>query len=171
MIFQLLVRTFVIPITLFFLILGSHLFILEPANAVIQKQQEAPGQMLYQSRHTLRDGTGKSWQVVLFKRVKNDQIKTIDLRLVGFPNQAVFIHPQDLEIITGQGKLWQAEDQLIKNAPAPNVGEYNFREIIPQLSSKETIKLNLPLEDKPQILTVPPPIILEWQELIKEGEI
>ena len=168
MIFQLLVRTFVIPITLFFLILGSHLFILEPANAVIQKQQEAPGQMLYQSRHTLRDGTGKSWQVVLFKRVKDDQIDTIDLRLVGFPNQAVFLHPQGLEIMTSQGRLFQAEDQFAKKSPAPNVGEYNLKEILPQLSSTEQVKLHLPLEGQQQTLILPSPIILEWQELIKQ---
>ena len=109
--FRLLTRNLIIPMTCFFIILGSHLFILEPANAVIRQQQEAPGQMLYQSRHTLRDESGKSWQVVLFKRVKDDQINTVDLRLVGFPNQAVFLHPQNLEIITAQGKLLQAEEE------------------------------------------------------------
>ncbi|VXD17903.1 conserved hypothetical protein [Planktothrix serta PCC 8927] len=153
--------------TLFFLILGSHLFIQEPAWAVIRQQQEAPGQMLYQSRHTLPDETGKSWQVVLFKRVKNEQIKTLDLRLVGFPDQAVFIHPQNLEISTPQGKLLEAEDQFAKKSPAPNVGEYNLKEVLPQLSSTEQVKLNLPLEDKRHTLTLPAPVILEWQELLK----
>ncbi|CAD5920691.1 hypothetical protein PCC9214_00639 [Planktothrix tepida] len=168
MMFRLLTRTLVIGITLFFLILGSNFFIPEPANAAILKQQESPGQMLYQSRHSFRDETGKSWQVVLFKRVKNEQVNTIDLRLVGFPDQAVFIHPKGLEIITAQGRLFQAEDQFANNAPAPNVGEYNLKKILPQLSSTEQVKLNLPLKDKQHSLTLPAPIILEWKELINE---
>ncbi|HEY9865617.1 MAG TPA: DUF3122 domain-containing protein, partial [Candidatus Obscuribacterales bacterium] len=90
---RLLTQTVVIGMTLLFLILGGQFFILEPAHATIRQQQEAPGQMLYQSRHSLRDETGTAWQVVLFKRVKNNQIDTINLRLVGFPNQAVFLHP------------------------------------------------------------------------------
>ena len=114
MMLRLLTKAVVIGMTLLFLILGSQFFILEPANATIGQQQEAPGQMLYQSRHSLRDETGTAWQVVLFKRVKNDQIDTINLRLVGFPNQAAFLHPKGLEIMTRQGRLFQAEDQLAK---------------------------------------------------------
>jgi len=163
---RLLTRTLVIGITLFFLILKSPFLTLESANAAILKQQEAPGQLLYQSRHTLRDETGRAWQVVLFKRVQNDQINTINLRLVGFPNQAVFLHPKGLEIITRQGRLFQAIDQFAEKAPAPNVGEYNLQEILPKLSSTEQVQLNLPLVDETRILTLPPPIILEWKELI-----
>jgi uncharacterized membrane protein len=165
--FRLLTRTLVIGIILFFLILGSQFFTLESANAAILKQQESPGQMLYQSRHTLRDDTGRAWQVVLFKRVKNEQVNTIDLRLVGFPNQAVFLHPKALEIITRQGRLFQAVDQFAENAPAPNVGEYNLQEILPKLSSTEQVQLNLPLADQERILTLPAPIILEWKALIQ----
>ncbi|KEI67000.1 DUF3122 domain-containing protein [Planktothrix agardhii] len=168
MMLRLLTKAVVIGMTLLFLILGSQFFILEPANATIGQQQEAPGQMLYQSRHSLRDETGTAWQVVLFKRVKNDQIDTINLRLVGFPNQAAFLHPKGLEIMTRQGRLFQAEDQLAKKSPAPNVGEYNLKEILPQLSSTEQVKLHLPLEGQQRTLTLPPPVILEWQELIKQ---
>jgi hypothetical protein len=168
MMLRLLTKAVVIGMTLLFLILGSQFFILEPANATIGQQQEAPGQMLYQSRHSLRDETGTAWQVVLFKRVKNDQIDTINLRLVGFPNQAAFLHPKGLEIMTSQGRLFQAEDQFAKKSPAANVGEYNLKEILPQLPSTEQVKLHLPLEGQQRTLNLPSPILLEWQELIKQ---
>ncbi len=40
------------------------IFIPLPAFATVTQIEEAPGQMLYQSRQNLRDRTGKSWQVV-----------------------------------------------------------------------------------------------------------
>nr|WP_223212307.1 DUF3122 domain-containing protein [Microcystis aeruginosa] len=36
------------------------------ALALTRQQLEGPGQLLYQSRHSLRDDTGSPWQVVLF---------------------------------------------------------------------------------------------------------
>jgi hypothetical protein len=46
----------------------------------------------------------------LFKRLKNGEIKEIDLRLVGFPGTVEFNHPQDLKII-GSEKVFQASDR------------------------------------------------------------
>lgn len=78
---------------------------------MIRQQHETPEQILSQSRHTLRDDRGNSWQVVLFKRLKNGEIKEIDLRLVGFPGTLAFNHPQDLKII-GSEKVFQASDRF-----------------------------------------------------------
>ena len=36
-----------------------------PAFATISQLEEYPGQMLYQSRQTLQDQTGKSWQAIV----------------------------------------------------------------------------------------------------------
>jgi hypothetical protein len=72
--------------------------------------------------------------------------------------------------MTSQGRLFQAEDQLAKKSPAANVGEYNLKEILPQLSSTEQVKLHLSLEDQQRTLILPSPIILEWQELIKQEQ-
>ncbi|HEY9862697.1 MAG TPA: DUF3122 domain-containing protein, partial [Candidatus Obscuribacterales bacterium] len=75
---------------------------------------------------------------------------------------------QGLEIMTSQGRLFQAEDQFAKKSPAANVAEYNLKEILPQLPSTEKVKLHLPLEGQQHTLILPAPIILEWQELIKQ---
>ena len=56
------------------------IFIPLPAFATVTQIEEAPGQMLYQSRQNLRDRTGKSWQVVAFKRVRPDGSEMVSLR-------------------------------------------------------------------------------------------
>jgi hypothetical protein len=136
------------------------------AEAIIRQQQETPEQVLYQSRHTLRDDTGNSWQVVLFKRMKNGEVNEIDLRLVGFPGTVEFTHPQDLEII-GDGKVFQASDRFAESSPGLNVGQFDLKEILPQLLTQQTITLKLPLNKQSSTITVPFPVILEWQEIIK----
>ena len=136
----------------------------QPANAAIRQQEEIPGQILYQSRHSLRDENGNTWQAILFKRVKDGQVKQIDLRLVVFPSAAAFAHPKALIITTREGKVFQAEDQFAEKSPAPNVGQYDFQEILPQLPANQPIQLTLPLEKASLLsLFVPTPVVLEWQ--------
>jgi hypothetical protein len=138
------------------------------AEAIISYQEEAPGQILSQSRHTLRDNRGESWQVILFKRLKDKKVQRVDLRLVGFPDTATFIHPQPLTLTTTQGKSLQASDRFAQKSPAPNVGEYDLEDILPQLATVQEIKLGLPLENHPSTyIKIPLPVVLEWQELIK----
>jgi hypothetical protein len=90
---------------LFFLILSGLLLFLAvdrdytaPAIALARQQEESPGQMLYQSRHSLRDDMGSPWQVVLFKRVKDKKVEELSLRLVGFPQEIQFQHPEALDL-------------------------------------------------------------------------
>ena len=148
------------------LLLSVNLSYPQPAAAVIRQQEEALGQILYQSRHSLRDENGNSWQAILFKRVKKGQLKQIDLRLVGFPDVVTFSHPKALIITTREGKVLQAEDQFAEKSPAPNVGQYDLQEILPQLPPNQPIQLTLPLEtDSLLSLFVPTPVILEWQAI------
>lgn len=138
----------------------------QPARAAIRQQEEAPGQVLYQSRHTLRDGRGDSWQVILFKRVKDGQVRRIDLRLVGFPDRAAFSHPQPLTVAVPGGPSWLAPDQFATKSPAANVGQYDFTDILPQLSGAPSIRLDLPLAGEVSLsLSVPLPVVLEWQAI------
>ncbi|MGC9524287.1 MAG: DUF3122 domain-containing protein [Limnospira sp.] len=138
----------------------------QPAIAVIQEQQEAPGQMLYQSRHTLKDNTGSSWQLVLFKRIKDGAVENINLRLVGFPDAAEVAHPQGLKITTSGGTVFEAIDEFAEKAPAPNVGQYNLTYILPQLSKTEGVELNLAIAgDENCTIAVPIPVVLEWKEI------
>ena len=138
----------------------------QPAEALIRQQEEAPGQILDQSRHSLRDEAGNSWQVVLFKRVKDNQVKQIDLRLVGFPDAVAFSHPQGLKITTREGDVFQAADRFAEKSPAPNVGQYDLKDILPQLPANQSVQLALPLEKERKLsLPVPLPVVLEWQAI------
>ncbi|MCG5060876.1 MAG: DUF3122 domain-containing protein [Limnoraphis sp. WC205] len=134
-----------------------------PAQAVISKQLETPEQILYQSRHTLQDNTGSSWQVVLFKRVKSGELREINLRLVGFPGEVEFAHVQPLKIQDAENIL-EADDVFSEKSPAPNVGQYDIKPILSQLSTNHLIELRLPLE-KERTVKVPPAVILEWQSI------
>lgn len=137
------------------------------AEAIVSKQQETPEQTLYQSRHTLQDNLNNSWQVVLFKRLKNGKTNQIELRLVGFPGKVEFTHPQELEIIT-DGQAFQASDRFSESAPGLNVGQFDLKEILPQLVTEQTITLKLPLNNQQSsTIQVPFPVMLEWQEIAK----
>lgn len=137
----------------------------QPALASIRQLEETPGQMLIQSRHTLKDNQGNSWQVVLFKRTKADGLSTIHLRLVDFPGLADFAHPQPLTITINRGDSLKAEDVFAEKAPAGNVGEFDLQNILSQLP---VTKLNLSLamnDENTTKLSIPPEVVLEWQEL------
>lgn len=145
------------------------LFVWNPSLviATIQQQQEAPGQLLYSSRHKLRDSQGNTWQVILFKRVKHNQTQDLDLRLVGFPQQFEFNHPGNLSIVVN-GQVYSARDRFVEKSPSPNVGEFEIQDIIPSLPRDRSGNLILPLTaEKPVEILLPAPVILEWQELSK----
>ncbi len=137
----------------------------QPALASIRQMEEAPGQVLIQSRHTLKDNRGDSWQVVLFKRTKADGLSEIHLRLVDFPGLADFAHPQPLTITTNQGDSFEAEDVFAEKAPGANVGEFNVQNILSKLPVTQ-LNLSLPVKSSSSIkLSIPSEVVLEWQEL------
>lgn len=148
------------------LILGESHLTTQPAWAEIRQIEEAPGQLLYQSQHSLRDQAGYSWQVVLFKQVKDATVTGVNLRLVGFPGVAEFSHPKPLEIKIDTGEIFTAEDEFADQSPAPNVGQYDFKSVLLKLPMNQRTVLLLPLADeRPIALQIPPSIILEWQTL------
>lgn len=150
------------------LLLNLYFFPVKPALAAIRQQQEVPGQILYQSRHRLRDKANNSWQLVLFKRIKNEQVQDISLRIVGFPGEAEFDHPQSLTIKT-QDKKFQADDLFSEKSPAANVGQYDLKSILSQLSPRGAVYLTFNLKNPPTIdLLVPPEVILEWQTVAEK---
>ena len=127
--------------------------------------EEAPGQVLIQSRHTLKDDRGDAWQVVLFKRTKADGLSAIHLRLVDFPGLADFAHPKSLTITTDAGDSFEAEDVFAEQAPAANVGEFDLQNILSQLP---VAKLNLSLTMKGSSstkLSIRSEVVLEWQSV------
>jgi hypothetical protein len=142
---------------------------IDPAAAAVRFHEEAPGQMLYQSRQTLRDNNGNSWQLVLFKRVKSQKSNSLNLRLVGFPGTIEFEHPQTLKLTTQNREFW-AEDRFAEKSPAANVGQYDLEAILPQLSLGQAVKLELPVKSSfPLSLAVPSEVILEWKDIASKG--
>ncbi|MFW6358057.1 MAG: DUF3122 domain-containing protein [Chroococcales cyanobacterium] len=141
-----------------------------PTMALVRQQEEAPGQMLYQSRHTLKDDNRQTWQLVLFKRVKKNVLESINLRLVGFPGVANFTHPDNLILKTKDGKTFIAPDSFAEESPSPNVGQYDIAPIISELPANQSVELILPLESASRRIQVPYPIVLEWQTLAQEVE-
>ena len=134
--------------------------------ASIRTIEEAPGQMLYQSRHSWRDRAGHSWQVILFKRVKASQIASVSLRLVAFPDLAKIAHPQPLLITTKTGKVFTSPDLFAENSPAPNVGQYDLSDVLLKLPTTDRVMLHIPLIDNESVtLRLPASAVLEWQAI------
>jgi len=145
-----------------------------PAVALTRQNEEAPNQVLYQARHTLRDSQGQPWQVVLYKRVKSGVIQTVNLRLVSFPDSVEFQHPANLTITTDEGDTFETTDQFAEKSPGPNVGEYIISDLgnnINQMLDHSALLLTLPVNSPspitlPITLKIPESVILEWQEVI-----
>lgn len=152
---------------LLFLLLSQILT--QPAWADLRLHQDAPGVMRYHSQQSLRDDSGKALQVVLFKQITPGKPTQFHLRLVGFPGIVEFLHPQRLEVITNSGQLLTAADVYAEGAPAANVGEYDFTEILAQLSPKDAPALAVQLKgDRSLSLKIPKSLAQEWQLLADE---
>jgi outer membrane PBP1 activator LpoA protein len=146
------------------------IFIPLPAFAAVTQTQEAPGQMLYQSRQNLRDRSRKSWQVVAFKRVRPDGSAMVSLRLVGFLGAVELDHTQPLTLTTSMGQILTAKDvtdEISQSATAlANVSEYDIQPVLPQLQSKISLQLTLPMLTGSAVeLQIPSPAIQEWQTI------
>lgn len=136
-----------------------------PAQAAVYSHREAPGQILYKSRHTLRDNNSNPWQIIVFKQIKPNSATSTQLRLVGFPGTVEFEHPKPLKI-TAQKREFLAKDVFAEKAPGVNVGQYNIAAILPQLRLGQTVKLEIPVQNSfPLSLAVPSEVVLEWKEI------
>ncbi len=141
-----------------------------PAFATVTQIEEYPGQMLYQSRQTLQDQNGNSWQAIAFKRVHPEGSAVVSLRLIGFADGVEFDHTQPLTLTTSMGKTLTARDissEISQDTPAPvNVGEYDLQSVLPQLQSEIPLHLTLPMVTGASIkLQIPFTAIQEWQTI------
>lgn len=162
-------RLLVLSTIVLFLLLGEITLTQQPAVAVLRQHQDAPGIMRYHSQQSLRDEAGNPWQVVLFKQITPGQPALLNLRLVGFPGIAEFTHPQPLEITTARGHILTAADVFGEKSPAPNVGQYNFTNVLAKLQVNDSLKLSVPLKGElTLVLKIPNPLLREWQWLVDE---
>lgn len=142
-----------------------------PVQAAIRQLEEAPGQMVYQSRQTLKDEHGDSWQAIAFKRVRPDGTAHIYLRLVGFPGTADLDHSQPPTLTSSLGKTLTAADVsqdmfTDKTQIKTDMGQYDLQPILMQLESAIPLQLTLPTLDQGKIsLNVSPTVVKEWRSL------
>jgi hypothetical protein len=138
------------------------------ARATIHQYPEGNEQVMERSLQTLRDGSDRAWQLVLFKRSKAGVTQSIHLRLVGFPGVAKLHHPGTLQIATLRGdKTWQASEVLANVPLVDYIGEYDLLEFTRQLQTEGALRLTLP-SLKPVKLVLPPYVIKEWRQLVFE---
>lgn len=150
-----------------YIYLGLASFTSQQVIAAVIKLEEAPGEIVYRSQQKLNDNLGNYWQVVLFKQIHSNSNKTssINLRLVGFPGSQELPHPLPLKITTDTGKVLTAPDIFIDEAPAPTIAQYDFKDVLTQLPTKEFL-IGIPVGKQNFInLSIPEYIVQEWQEI------
>lgn len=155
--------------------LGLGLFNPPSAAAAIRQLEEAPGQVVYQSRQTLKDQHGNSWQAIAFKRIRPDGRTSFALRLVGFPGVANLDRSQPLTLTNSLGQTLTAADnsgQIFTDqaTPEPNVGQYDLQPLLPHLRAEIPLRLTLPtVEGETIILNVPAGLVEEWQTVASQN--
>lgn len=171
---QVILRLLLLTMMLSVLLIGWGTIAPSSAFATIRQLEEAPGQIVYQSRQTLRDQTGKSWQAIAFKRVRPDGSYHFYLRLVGFWGTAAIDRSQPLTLTNSMGQVLTATDASSQiftdsSSPEPNVGQYDLQPLLSQLRAELPWRLSLPtLSNKPLILQVPPSVAQEWQSVANQ---
>ncbi|MBD0265874.1 MAG: DUF3122 domain-containing protein, partial [Tolypothrix sp. Co-bin9] len=74
-------------------------------------------------------------------------------------------HPLPLKITTDTEKILTAPDIFLDEAPAPTIGQYDLKDVLPQLPTKELL-IGIPLGRQNFInLSIPQYVVQEWQEV------
>jgi hypothetical protein len=150
-----------------FALIGLGILDAPSASAAIRQLEESPNQMVYQSRQSLKDQHGNTWQTVAFKRTRPDGNSSFELRLVGFPNMAAIDHTQSLTLTNSLGKTLKANDtssNIFKEVTPPNIGQYDLQPLLSELRAEIPLQLFVPdLSGKEIRLAVPPSLVAEWQ--------
>jgi len=141
------------------------------ALAAIRQLEEAPGQMVYQSRQNLKDQHGNTWQAIAFKRISPDNKVSVYLRLVGFPGVAEIDPAQPISLTNSLGKTltagYDSGNILIDPAaPKTNIGQYDLEPILPQLQTTIPLTLTLPtIQGEAISLSIPSTLIEKWKSI------
>ena len=134
------------------------------AIAAVRSLEEVPGQIVYQSRQTVKDQRGYSWQAIAFKRLRADGQTTLHLRLVGFPGAVTIEHGQPLRLTNSLGKALTAVEA--DSPTVANVGEYDLLPVLSQLQPELPLQLTIPtVIGEGRNLWISPFLVREWQTL------
>jgi len=159
------------------LIVALVLAPIAPAGATVRQLEEAPGQVVYQSRYTLKDQHGNRWQAIAFKRLRPDNTSPMYLRLVGFPGAAAIDRTQPLQLTNPLGTTLTAADassRVFTDAenPEPHVGQYDLQPLLDQdqIQAELPLQLTLPMEHGDAVrLAIASPIIAEWLDIAQRS--
>jgi hypothetical protein len=152
-------------ILLLLVLMGIGIFTGQPALAVITETESYPGELLCRSEQTLIDEKGNSWQLALFKQVYPEQTASLNLRVSGLSSSIRILHPQPLKLATAKGKVFEATDIFLEQAPLPSIGQYDLKKIFEQISNEELV-LELPVAGESRLhLQVPSSVVKEWREV------
>lgn len=149
---------------------------LEPALAEVSQRQEAPGQVLYQSRQALPDRGGRRWQVIALRRVYPDGQSEVYLRLEGVPGATQLARNQPLKLIVPGGQVLEAPDQSQKMfphaSPAPHLRQYDLQPILSKLDACKTLRLSVPAADGSRVeIGLSPAVLEEWHQIAGQKSI
>jgi len=162
------------------LCLGSSLGSASSAWAAVQRFEEAPGQVVYQTRASLKDQVGHTWQVIAFKRIRANGESSIDLRLVGFPGTVAIDRTQLLSFTSVVGQSLSATDTSAEifdpvsqpdpnfgpYDPEPHVGQYDLRPLLADLRPELPWQIQIATLAGPEVrLSIPPLVVQDWQSL------
>ena len=150
-------------VTLILFLIISFLTI-KPAIATITETDIKPGQIHCRSEQALTDEAGHKWQVMLFTQVDSPQVASLNLRLSGL-SSSLRIQSQKPLIISTSSDRYEATNIFLKESPLPSIGQYNLKNIFPQLPTVDLL-LEIPLENaKSTRLHIPKAVVKEWQEV------
>ncbi len=145
------------------------------AQALVQHIEESPGQMLSQSRQTIRDQHNQAWQVIAFQRIKageNDlSISHPYLRLVGFPGQVSIDQEQPITLTNALGttlSLPPATRGLFTDElnPEPHIAQYDLGAGLEDINVAIPVEVKIPTTTGTEIrLNIGPTALYEWQHL------
>lgn len=138
------------------------------AFAAIHRYDENAAQVMFRSQQSLRDSSDQAWQAVLYKQMNAGQVETFHLRLIGFPGVAEVDRTQPLQISTDSGKAWTAQQATSIDLPL-NVGEFDVKQVMAELSTDTPLRLALPLKSgKTARLVAPPFVVREWRSVFEQ---
>jgi hypothetical protein len=156
-------KTIRISVTAQALLLGM---IALPAHAEVRMMREGSNQMLFQTRHQLKDELGQTWDAITFKRVSAAKPATFGLRLVVFPAHTEPMHPKPAILnIAGAALSLPDITERVGNPATPPTGvsQYDLRSAVVQLGKATSATLSLRVTSgKTAVLKLPKNVLNDW---------
>lgn len=140
------------------------LLTIQPVIGAITESDIAPGHSSCRSEQILTDEAGNKWEVMFFTEVDAPEVTSLNLRISGL-SSSVNIEPQKPLVIKTSGSRYETTDILWQNPPLPSIGQYDLKNIFPQVSTTD-LWLEIPLENNSTAdLNIPRSLVEEWQEV------